>query len=72
MVKYVIAVALTIIFTTAAAHDVQNETVKARMDSMKEIAANMRALGSMVKGIEPFDSEKVKIYLAYSEAYQKK
>ena len=39
MVKYVIAVALTIIFTTAAAHDVQNETVKARMDSMKEIAA---------------------------------
>jgi len=60
MVKYVIAVALTIIITTAVAHDVQNETVKARMDSMKEIAANMRALGSMVKGIEPFDSEKVK------------
>jgi len=59
MVKYVITIALTIVFTAASAHEVQNETVKARIVSMKEMAASMRALGSMIKGAEPFDSKKV-------------
>ncbi|MEP1352870.1 MAG: cytochrome c [Tateyamaria sp.] len=55
--KY-IALGLTLITATAAlAHQgVQNPAVKARMDEMSAIAANMKTLGQMAKGATEFDA----------------
>lgn len=56
------ALAGTMVLTTAAlAHQgVQNAAVKARMDGMSAIGANMKTLGAMAKGQVAFDAGQAK------------
>ncbi|MEE9429379.1 MAG: cytochrome c [Paracoccaceae bacterium] len=52
------ALAIIFILTASAAlahKNVKNASVKARMDAMSTIAANMKILGAFAKGTAPFD-----------------
>ena len=61
MVKLAIAIVLSIFVTSVFAHQgLQSEAIEARMLSMKKMASNMKALGSMIKGTEPFDAGKAR------------
>ena len=52
-----VLVATLCLSTAALAHSgVKNPIVKARMDDMAEIGANMKILGEMAKGTRPFDA----------------
>lgn len=51
-------VPLALAATAALAHEgVKNPAVKARMDAMKEMAAELKVIGEMAKGERPFDAE---------------
>jgi cytochrome c556 len=61
MVKLAATIVLSIFVTSVFAHQgVQSEAVEARMQSMKKMASNMKVLGSMIKGIEPFNADKAR------------
>ena len=55
--KFIAALALVAAGTAVAHTGVKNETVKARMDGMSAIAAQMKTLGQMAKGAAAFDAE---------------
>ncbi|MEC7488988.1 MAG: cytochrome c [Pseudomonadota bacterium] len=61
MIKLAIVIVLSIFVTSVFAHqDLGSEAVEARMQSMMKMATNMKALGSMMKGVEPFTANKAK------------
>lgn len=63
-ITHLIAAGIVLTASAAMAHqNVQNATVKARMDAMSAIAANMKALGAVAKGAAPFDGAQVQAAL---------
>jgi len=60
--KIAIAAGLLVAATTAIAHqNVENPVVKARMDAMSAIAADMKTLARVAKSTTPFDAEQVRL-----------
>ncbi|HHC30201.1 MAG TPA: cytochrome c [Rhodobacterales bacterium] len=58
MLRHLAILALSITASAALAHsDVKNPVVLARMEAMKDIAANMKALTGMARGDVAFDAE---------------
>lgn len=58
----ILAISVSLAATGALAHTgVDNAAVKARMDSMSEIAKNMKILGNMAKGASEFDAQQARI-----------
>ncbi|MEP3277686.1 MAG: cytochrome c [Stappiaceae bacterium] len=56
--RTLLVVSALVAATGALAHQgVNNTVVKARMDSMSEIAENIKILGNMAKGTDKFDAE---------------
>lgn len=53
----VFAVAFVLVGAAFAHTGVKNEAVKARMDAMSAIGAEMKVLGQMAKGVASFDGE---------------
>ncbi|SMX30654.1 c-type cytochrome [Actibacterium lipolyticum] len=59
------ALALILGVSAAVAHSkVQNEAVKARMESMSAIGSSMKALGKMAKGEANFDAGRAELAVA--------
>lgn len=56
----VTAIGISLAGATLAHTGVKNAAVKARMDSMSAIAAEMKTLGQMAKGATAFDKKKAK------------
>mgnify|MGYP002837996439 CR=1 FL=1 len=59
MKNFFYAVGIIFLSSSSIAHDdVQNKAVKARMQAMKEIASNIKALKGIAKGSVSFDNSK--------------
>lgn len=62
--RTLLAIPLTCVAVTALAHGGATGIVKERMDQMGSVSKAMKSIGSMMKGAEPYDAERVRALAA--------
>lgn len=58
--RWVVAAGLLLVSTLLLAHSGASGVVKERMDLMKSVGEEMKAIGAMIKGQQPFDAVKIR------------